>query len=145
MAVTDILEVLTGLAKLSELIGERPRRQRQLTDAALQAITTALSATSLYYRDLQGGVERDLEREGQLNVFWGNAAIPMRHVDPDLARVCAEKSQYWLNPDSWSVREIRQVGIELDGVQRRYMELLTNPPWVYPPKWLWLRRHRHRL
>jgi hypothetical protein len=129
MAVRDILEVLTGLTKLSDFLGERHKLQRQLTDAALQSISTALSATSLYYRDLEAGSERNLETEGKLNVFWGNAAIPMRHVDPDLARVCAEKAQYWLNPDSWSDREIREVGIALDSVQRRYIGLITSPPY----------------
>jgi hypothetical protein len=129
MAVRDILDVLTGLTKLSDFLGENHKHQRQLTDAALQSISTALSATSLYYRDLEAGSERDLDMEGKLNVFWATAAIPMRHVDPDLARVCAEKARYWLNPDSWSEREIRDVGIALDSVHRRYIGLLTSPPY----------------
>lgn len=142
MAVRDILDVLTGLTKLSDFLGENHKHQRQLTDAALQSISTALSATSLYYRDLEAGSARDLDIEGKLNVFWGNAAIPMRHVNPDLAIVCAEKAQYWLNPDSWSDREIREVGIALDSVHRRYISLLTNPPYR-TFSWLRLRQSRY--
>jgi len=121
--ITFIIERLMGLVgPLMNLSHER----RELRDNALRAICTALDETCLYYRSLENGKPRNLETEAQLSKYWSAAAIPIRHIDADLALTCDQKSEYWLNPETWDDARVRNTGIELDKVRQRYRGLLVH-------------------
>jgi sugar lactone lactonase YvrE len=119
--ITFVIEKLLGLiGPIANLSKER----RELRDNALNSICLALDETYLYYRDLDHGRPRNLDREAQLAKYWSAAAIPIRHIDADLALTCDQKSEYWLNPETWGDQRVREVGIALDGVRTRYRSLL---------------------
>lgn len=118
-----IVAQFNGLIKpLQELTKDR----RDLRDNALRAISHALTETYLYYRDLDSGKPKNPDIERQLANYWAAAAIPIRHLDPELAMTCEFKAEYWVNPDNWSETEIHEHGIALAGLRQSYRELL-NP------------------
>lgn len=57
--------------------------------------------------------------------YWTAAAIPIRHLNQDLAMTCEYKANYWLNPDNWTEDQIHEYGIALDGVRKKYRDLLA--------------------
>ena len=116
--------VLEGLQKLVVTINEMGRDRRELRDNALRAISHALNETYLYYRGIDKGQSRNLDTEAQLSRYWAAAAIPIRHINAELAEICEYKSEYWLNPESWDEIKIKQVGISLKDVRERYRNLL---------------------
>jgi hypothetical protein len=59
-----------------------------------------------------------------LSRYWSAAAIPLRHIDNELAQICEYKSEYWVNPESWDPLRIQQLGIGLKDVRERYRRLL---------------------
>lgn len=102
------------------------RDQRDLKDSALRSISNALDETYLYYRDIDSGKPRNLDREGQLVKYWSAAAIPIRHFDENLAQICDEKAEFWLAPQSYSPEDISELGISLNNVRGAYRKL-KNP------------------
>ena len=95
------------------------RERRELADSALRAISHALNETYLYYsRYDRMGPNRDIEE--QLSRYWAAAAIPLRHIDPELAMICENKSEYWTNPEHFTDADIKKFGIGLGEVRRRY-------------------------
>ncbi len=119
-----IMWVVERLIDLLGPLGELQKDKREMADAALRAVCTALNETCLYVGDLEKGGARDREREAQLVHLWSAAAIPVRHVDHHFASVCQHKSEYWLNPETWDGRGARGVNIELKSVRKRYRSLL---------------------
>ena len=91
-----ITQILDGLSKILGPIAPLSKDRQELEDSALKAISTALNETYLFYRDMEHGSQRNLEREAQLVKYWSAAAIPMRHFDEDLSNVCDQKSEYWV-------------------------------------------------
>jgi hypothetical protein len=119
--ITFVIEKLIGLiGPVASLSKER----RELRDNALRSISHALDETYLYYRDLDRGKPRNFETEAQLAKYWSAAAIPIRHIDEELALICDQKSEYWLNPENWDQERVKEVGIALDDVRKHYRELL---------------------
>jgi hypothetical protein len=117
-----VVERLTNLVgPISDLRKER----RELADSALRAVSAALTETSIYYRDVEANGIVENAREARLVRLWAAAAIPLRHVDPELSGICQHKSEYWLNPRSWSHHNVKQLGIDLENVRKRYTSLLT--------------------
>jgi len=115
-----VIEKLIGLlGPISTL----SRDKRELKDNALRSVSTALRETQLYYRDLGKGRERNMDIEAQLAKYWSAAAIPLRHIDEELAMVCDRKAEYWVNPEQWSDEEIIRLGIKLEDVSRAYRTL----------------------
>lgn len=97
--------------------------RRILRDTALESISIALRETQIYYRDLGRGDSRNMDREAQLVKLWSVAAIPLRHIDQDLALICDQKAEYWLTPEQWTEQEIISCGIRLEDVTRAYRQL----------------------
>jgi hypothetical protein len=117
--------LLTRLGAVATQLPALSREKRKLHDNALRAISHALNETYLYYRDLGNGHARDEEIEAQLSRYWAAAAIPLRHLDQELAAACEHKSEYWLRPQDWTEAKVKQVGIGLDNMRHRYRRLLT--------------------
>lgn len=117
--------VIEKLISLLGPIATLSKEKRELKDNALRSISHALTETHLYYRDLGIGKTRNHDTEAQLVKYWAAAAIPLRHIDEELARTCDTKSEYWINPDMWSSDQIREHGIRLGDLQRSYRKMLT--------------------
>lgn len=117
-------EMFDVLDKLADKIRAFRKDRRELADAALRAVSLALEETSLYYQRMERGASRDQDTEAQLVKYWSAAAIPIRHIDANLAQACDCKAEYWVNPDTWPKRKIRAKGIDLATVRERYRELL---------------------
>jgi hypothetical protein len=116
--------VLERLFQLTPSLVSLSKDRRDLKDNALRAILHALDETYLYYRNIENGNSRDREVEAQLVRYWSAAAIPVRHIDSELAERCDRKSEYWLNPDSYNERKVADLGIELKSVRDAYRALL---------------------
>jgi hypothetical protein len=112
-----VVEKLVGLLGP---IAALSKEKRELKDNALRAISTALLETKLYYRDRQAGKPRNLDTEAQLAKYWSAAAIPLRHIDQELATTCEYKADFWTGPENWTNEEATRVGIKLEDVTRAY-------------------------
>lgn len=99
--------------------------KRELKDNALRAISHALNETYIYYNGLDKGKPRNEDTERQLSNYWAAAAIPLRHLNQDLAMTCEFKADYWVNPENWSEEQIHEHGIALYGVRNKYRKLLA--------------------
>jgi len=115
--------VIDKLIALLGPIATLSKEKRELKDSALRGISIALQETKLYYRDLGRGKPRDMDREAQLAKYWAAAAIPLRHIDEELAMICEYKGEFWTDPDHWPDDEIERVGIKLDDVSSAYRKL----------------------
>jgi len=116
--IIDLLTVLLGS------IATMSKDRRELQDSALRAISNALDETCLYYRDLDRGNPRNLDREALLVKYWSAAAIPLIHIDQNLAALCDYKSEYWINPTHYSEQEITNLGIDLNNIRQAYRKIL---------------------
>lgn len=119
-----IQQILDGLIKLLGPLATLSKDKRDLKDTALRAISNALDETFLYYRDIENGSPRNKERESLLVKYWSAAAIPIRHLDLKLSRICEDKSEYWLNPEKYKVEDINKLGIGLEEVRKAYRNIL---------------------
>lgn len=119
-----IKDIIEGLSKILGPIATLSKDRRELKDSALRAISNALDETFLYYRDLDKGTNRNLDREALIAKYWSAAAIPMRHFDEELSRTCDVKSEYWINPDNYRQEDIKSLGIGLNNVRQAYRLLL---------------------
>ena len=115
--------VMDKLIGLLGPIATLSKEKRDLKDNALRSISTALLETKLYYRDLEKGKPRNMDVEAQLSKYWGAAAIPLRHIDEELAMTCEYKADFWTNPEGWSADEIKRVGIKLEDVSKAYRSI----------------------
>lgn len=119
-------EILKGLTNILGPIATLSKEQRELKDMALNSISTALKETYIYYRDVEKGQSFNKEdKEAMLVNYWAAAAIPIRHFDQELALQCQQKSEYWINPNSYTNDDVKRLGISLDDVRRAYHKLLS--------------------
>jgi hypothetical protein len=117
--------VLGQFNALIKPIQDITKDKRELRDNALRAISHALNETRIYYQGRERGRERNLDIEAQLAKYWAAAAIPITHIDPELAMVCEQKCEYWINPDNWTDDEIAQNGIALADLVKTYRKMLV--------------------
>lgn len=115
--------VIEKLISLMGPIATLSKDKREIKDSALRAISIALQETKLYYRDRERDSVRNMDTEAQLVRYWGAAAIPLRHIDEELAMICERKAEYWINPDDWSNEKITELGIKLQDVSNAYRQL----------------------
>ncbi|EHP41243.1 hypothetical protein OR16_21131 [Cupriavidus basilensis OR16] len=115
--------VIDKLIGLLGPIATLSKEKRELKDNALRAISMALLETKLYYRDRAKGKPRNMDVEAQLSKYWGAAAIPLRHIDQELAMTCEYKADFWTDPDNWSDEELERVGIKLEDVTKAYRDI----------------------
>ena len=116
------------IEKFIQLIGpiqDLSKDKRELKDNALRSVSHALNETYLYYSGLDKGKPKHEDTEKQLSNYWAAAAIPLRHLDQDLAMTCELKAEYWVNPDNWSEEQIHSHGIELGKLRTKYRNMLA--------------------
>ena len=116
--------VVDRLLALLGPIADLKKDKRELRDAALKAVLEALNETLIYYRDIESGTKPSRAREAQLVRLWSAAAIPVRHIDPQLASKCQDKAEYWLDPEGWDRSKVTKVGIDLESLKERYDAML---------------------
>ena len=119
-----VLEFL--IERLTALMGPiatLSREKRELKDSALRSISIALQETKIYYKSLERGAGRNTETEAQLVRYWGAAAIPLRHIDEELAMTCEHKAEFWIDPEQWTHDEVEALGIKLSEVSKAYRNL----------------------
>lgn len=64
------------------------------------------------------------EAEARLSRLWMRAAVKLRKIDPELARRCELKGEYWAAPEDWSEARLRRARIAIQQVCRSARELL---------------------
>jgi hypothetical protein len=129
----ELLEIIKSLFGFIPNLLSLPKDRRELRDNVLRAILVALDETYLYYRDIKRNVPRDPDREALLARYWSAAAIPMHHIDPELAQRCDRKAEYWLNPDNYSADDIKELDIGLESVRNAYRTLLKPKSLIARP------------
>lgn len=117
--------IVSQFTALIEPMQNFSKDKRDLKDNALRAISHALNETYLYYRDIESGRPINLDSQKQLSIYWSAAAIPLRHINEDLALICEFKSEYWVNPENWSDEEIHEHGIALNDLRKKYRALVA--------------------
>jgi hypothetical protein len=122
-----MLELLISkLIALLPTISSITKENHEIRKNALSSISLALTETYLYYSRLERGEQKDLHTEAQLAKLWAASAVPISFFDKDLAESCERKAGYWNNPEGYSKERVASLGIELDSVKKRYMELLLK-------------------
>ena len=116
--------LIERLISLIPIISKFSKDKREIADNALIAISNALSETLLYLAHIRTGGGKDRIREEQLARYWSAAAVPVRHLDSELADLCLYKSDSWTNPDRWDSSRVAQYGIDIESVRKKYTELL---------------------
>ena len=117
--------VIEQLTVLLPLIADTAKDKREVADNALHAIAEALTETSLYISRYTKTNERELETQEELARLWSSAAVPIRHIDKKLANICALKSKYWVDPESWDENETKGIAIDIDTVRDKYRAKLN--------------------
>src|SRR5262245_46421363 len=96
-AFTLFDKLLAALGLLRE--GQKERSAK--TDAGLAALYKALNKTKPYLELRAHGGARNRDKEFEIAQVWHDASIPLREIDPELAKRCFIKGGYWLEPDAW--------------------------------------------
>lgn len=117
-------ELLKGLTNILGPIATASKDRSQMKDDALRAICHALDETYLYYRDIRNGDLPNRDKEAMLVKYWSAAGISLRHFDQELANICDNKAEFWLNPESYKNDDIENLGIGLDRVRQAYRKML---------------------
>lgn len=108
------------------LIRDGKVKKDNQTDKALLALYAALSETKAYVAQLTEGKPHDRQHEHKLAMLWHEATVPLRHIDPDLARRCFFKGSYWMDPKSWTEAGIKENRIALDQVFESTRDILLS-------------------
>ncbi|ENF6405060.1 MULTISPECIES: hypothetical protein [Klebsiella pneumoniae complex] len=100
-------------------------RTRDERIAAINGLSPAVGATIAYTTRCEQGHARDLDEEKKLHGLWFDASAKVSPYDKDLAMVCKEKSQYWLQYDSYTQEKVIELGIELEKIATQ-LEVLKH-------------------
>ncbi len=120
------LGIFDSTFKAIELYREGKKQKDEKTDTALFALYTALNETKSYIESLNNGEKHKRKKEYALARLWHNASIPLRKIDPDLAKRCFLKGSYWMEPNTWSENMIKRNKIKLDQVMKSIKTLLLS-------------------
>ena len=126
METTTAVIILDKILNVIGLIRNDRIQKDVRTDEALFALYAALSETKAYVASIAEGKPPDRKYEHKLANMWHKASIPLRHIDPDLAKRCFDKGNYWMNPNSWSEASITGNRIAIDQVLESIRDLLLN-------------------
>src|SRR5690348_14778143 len=118
--------LISGTMKILRTIGRGHRSRTDRHDAALTAIYAAANETRMYIADATETTRRSTARERKLVRLWTKAAVPVRHLDRQLADRCLLKADLWIDPSQWSPAQIREFRIGIDEVYEHARQLLQE-------------------
>jgi hypothetical protein len=125
--------VLSWFGLMREEKHQRSERERR----AIKALLIAVNETVLYFRRLDNphlarteeerlGFERNIQAEEALSRLWMDASAELREINPDLAKRCFLKGQYWADRDSWSSDDVLNANIKLEEVLKDAKALIGD-------------------
>lgn len=123
---TVILTIFDKVLNVLGLISERKIKRDEKIDASLNALYVALSETKTYIVSLKDGATQSRGKEHNITRLWHEASIPLRNIDPELARKCFLKGSYWLEPEAWDEARVEKNQITLDRIFEQTRELLVG-------------------
>lgn len=122
-----------ALLQLIDMFRGERRYNKQLRDAALEAIDEAVIATRTYearVREKEAGIlnqeNRDREEEVRIGGLWQRAAMKTADASSDFADVLYDKALYWFREFEWTAGEVLERGIDWDSIEERIRELLSQ-------------------
>ena len=122
-----------ALVELIDLFRGERRYNKQLRDAALQAIDEAVVATRAYEARVghnENGnpkqENRDRGEEVRIGGLWQKAAMKTADVSPDFSHVLYDKALYWFREFEWTAEEVIARKIDWDSIENRIRVLLTD-------------------
>ncbi len=116
-------EIITGCKAVLDHISTHRNVKREIFDHALASLYIACTETKIYIQRFQRTGISNHQTEEELARLWSKASVPLRHIDPDLARRCIDKSEYWLNPENWSDDDIARYRIGIGQVANEARKL----------------------
>jgi len=119
------LQIVNGLLNVLRMARDGRIERTEQFDKALDASLAASIATYSYLGQIRepDAIHRDWAKEAELARLWGNAAVPLRHLDKDLADRCQIKAFYWTGPEGWTQGEIDEARIGIDKIASDIQDL----------------------
>ena len=117
-----------AIASAYKTWSENQQLKAEDREKALSLVRTALLETKLYVSRIDNDYSEDKEEEKRLSSLWSEASQYARKIDPDLARRLHEKSNYWLNPENYSIEDAFDAGIRLERIDAELKEALEYLP-----------------
>ena len=112
--------------KVPIIVSTQKNIKRKLYDQALASLYMACTETKIYIQQVESTGTLNRQTEEDLARLWSKAAVPLRHINQDLANRCAHKSDYWLNPAKWSRADIAEYRIGITQVADEARKLATK-------------------
>ena len=124
ISLSDLKLIFDGTLSMLKAIKENNNHNNVEYEVALLAIYTATTETKNYISSLGKRKKHAKEKERQLSELWIKAGVKLRNIDNDLAQRCIIKADYWANPDEWTMADIKNSKITLDGIIKESRELM---------------------
>lgn len=101
-------------------------REQERDDAAIRLVLQAVIATKQYIavRNSRGG--QDVHAERDLAKAWTDAAVAIRHSNPELADRFFLKAEYWTDPNTWTADEVTDNQIRIVEIAKSARALLRT-------------------
>jgi hypothetical protein len=115
--------LIDGAREFLQRIFQNRHQRTEQVDNALTALYAAINETRIYVKSCSRK-PRNTEKEAELARLWARAAVPIRHLDQGLAERCRLKADYWIDPDAWTVAQLKQFRLTLDEIYDYAGELL---------------------
>jgi phage-related protein len=93
---------------------------------ALQEIIIVSEKTETYLQKRANGIDRDRSSEYELAELWSRAAFRISRFDNNLSVRLCDKSEFWRNPDTWSVGPKAHKNISLASVTAEAKRLMES-------------------
>lgn len=122
IAFTLFDKVLAGIG----LIRDDKKRRTEKTNQALFALYAALAESRSYIAERAAGKRRNRDKEFAIARLWHAASVPLREIDREFAERCFVKGGYWMEPDAWDKKRIREKGIAIENVFDETRKLLVR-------------------
>lgn len=111
--LTELIALL--LREIKDGKNNKDRLDKKQNDEFSRLGANAVNRTLSYLND-KGN--EDIATEKELSDLWTAVACVAKPFDPDLARRCYEKGNYWADPSRWSEEEIKEAGIGIKRIQK---------------------------
>lgn len=120
------MEALSVISAATKFLSNLSGRKSDQASIAIAAVQKAIHESEKYFICLAQGEQRSREKEHLVSDLWVAAAEPVRRVDQEFAEWCSRKAYYWLNRESYTENDIKQLSIGLEVMNRRLRELMIK-------------------